>query len=245
MNQPDFAKALLDNTLPTPTGLTDPQGRPAGKRFEIYRNNVVLSLSDALADAFPVVEKLVGDRFFQAMAGVFVRMHPPKSPVLAQYGAGFADFLATFPPVAQLSYLPDIARLERARIGAYHAAEAAPIDAAALAALTPAQMADARLGLHPSLHIVSSPFPVLAIWQKNTDSPDITMPQGGQDVLIARPEDTVEMRQLPAGAADFLRSLQAGKSLGETIDYCSRSPGFDLTENIGGLFEASLLIKIT
>ena len=71
------------------------------------------------------------------------------------------------------------------------------------------------------------------------------MPEGGQDVLIARPESTVEMRQLPAGAADFLRALDAGKTLGETIEFCSRIPGFDLTENIGGLFEANLLIKIT
>jgi len=245
MSQPEFAKALLDNGQPTPKGLIDPKGRPAGKRFDVYRNNVVLSLSDALADAFPVVEKLVGEKFFQAMAGVFVRMHPPKSPILAQFGPEFPDFLAAFPPVAKITYLPDVARLELARTNAYHAADATPIDGTALAALTPAQLADARLHLHPSLHIISSPFPVLAIWQKNTDTPEITMPQGGQDVLIARPDDTLEMRQLPTGAADFLRALNAGKTLGETIDYCGRLPGFDLTENIGGLFEANLLIKIT
>lgn len=245
MSQIDFAAALLDAEKPTPTGVVDPKGRPAGKRFDVYRNNVVLSLSDALADAFPVVQKLVGDKFFQAMAGVFVRKHPPQSPILSQFGGEFPDFLADFPPVAHLTYLPDVARLELARTRAYHAADATPVDGTALAALPPEQMAGAFLHFHPSLHIISSPFPVLAIWQKNSDMPEASIPQSGQDVLIARPESTLEMRQLPAGAADFLRALKAGKPLGEAIDFCSRMPGFNLTENIGGLFEARLLTKIS
>ena len=244
MSQTDFAKALLDNERPAPKGLIDPNGRPAGKRFDVYRNNVVLSLSDALSDAYPVVEKLVGEKFFQAMAGVFVRQHPPKSPILSQFAPEFADFLAAFPPVAKLSYLPDVARLERARTEAYHAADAEPIDGAALAALTPEQMSSAKLRLHPSLRILSSPFPVFAIWQKNSDAPETAIPRHGQDVLIARPKDVVEMRSLPPGAADFLRALSAGRSLGQTIEFCETIHGFDLTENIGGLFESNLLIHI-
>ncbi|MBL1437202.1 MAG: putative DNA-binding domain-containing protein [Rhodobacteraceae bacterium] len=244
MSQIDFAKALLDNERPTPGGLIDPKGRPAGKRFDVYRNNVVLSLSDALSDAYPVVQKLVGDKFFQAMAGVFVRQHPPKSPIISQFAPEFPDFLAAFPPVAKLTYLPDVARLEKARTEAYHALDATPIDGAALAALTPEQMSEAKLRLHPSLYIISSPFPVFAIWQQNSDAPETAIPKHGQDVLIARPSDMVEMRTLPPGAADFLRALNAGRTLGETIEFCEKIPLFDLTENIGGLFESNLLIKI-
>ena len=244
MSQSDFSKALLDNERPAPEGLIDPKGRPAGKRFDVYRNNVVLSLSDALSDAYPVVAKLVGEKFFQAMAGVFVRQHPPKSPILSQFAPEFPDFLAAFPPVAKLTYLPDVARLEKARTKSYHAADATPIDGSRLAALTPEQMAEAKLRLHPSMHIISSPFPVFAIWQKNMDTPEINIPRHGQDVLIARPADLVEMRTLPPGAADFLRALSAGKTLGETIEFCEKIHGFDLTENIGGLFEANLLINI-
>ena len=244
MSQIDFSKALLDNEQPTPDGLIDPQGRPAGKRFDVYRNNVILSLSDALSDAYPVVEKLVGEKFFQAMAGVFVRLHPPKSPILSQFAPEFPDFLAAFPPVAKLSYLPDVARLEKARTEAYHALDAAPIDGSALAALTPEQMSDAKLRLHPSLHIISSPFPVFAIWRQNSDAPETTIPKHGQDVLIARPKDMVEMRALPPGAADFLRALQSGRTLGQTIEFCEKIPLFDLTENIGGLFESNLLVNI-
>jgi hypothetical protein len=56
--------------------VTDPAGRPAGARFDVYRNR------EALVTGFPVVHALVGDAFFRAMAGVFLRAHPPTSPIL-------------------------------------------------------------------------------------------------------------------------------------------------------------------
>ncbi len=201
-------------------------------------------LPEALSAAYPVVEKLVGEKFFQDMAGVFLQMHPPKSPSAPPFAPEFPDFLASFPPVAKLTYLPDVARLERARTEAAHAPGATPIDGAALAALTPEQMANAKLRLHPGLRIVSSPFPVLAIWLQNTSAPATPIPRHGQDVLITRTKDTVEMRSLPPGGADFLRALASGRRLGEVIDFCTKIPLFDLAENIGRLLEAELLVKI-
>ncbi len=48
MDQLEFTQALLDPNRPVPTGLVDPQGRVSQKRFAVYRNNVALSLADAL-----------------------------------------------------------------------------------------------------------------------------------------------------------------------------------------------------
>ena len=92
-SQAGFAAALLDAGLPPPPGLRAWNGSDPARRFGVYRNNVIVSLVGALGDTFPVVRRLVGDDFFDAMAGVHVRAHPPASPVLAHYGAGFADWL--------------------------------------------------------------------------------------------------------------------------------------------------------
>ncbi|MCY4501644.1 MAG: DNA-binding domain-containing protein, partial [Alphaproteobacteria bacterium] len=52
--QSAFVEALLDPAKPVPAGLVRPDGLPAGRRFDIYRNNVVVALIEALGEAFPV-----------------------------------------------------------------------------------------------------------------------------------------------------------------------------------------------
>jgi hypothetical protein len=126
MSQQEFRTALLDPEHPVPSGLTDPQGRPAGRRFNVYRNNVSVSLTEALRQAFPVVQKLVGEEFFTAMAQEHLRAHPPASPLMMFYGEAMPAFLSAFPPVAHLPYLADVARLELALRASYHAPDAVP-----------------------------------------------------------------------------------------------------------------------
>ena len=41
--QATFATALLDARVPLPPGLIDAEGRPAHRRFDVYRNNVAVS----------------------------------------------------------------------------------------------------------------------------------------------------------------------------------------------------------
>ena len=96
MNFPTFARALLDPALPCPDGLRAHNGSDPAVRFAVYRNNVVTSLVDALADGFPVVRQLVGDEFFTAMARVHVARHPPRSAVLSDWGDAFAAFIDDF-----------------------------------------------------------------------------------------------------------------------------------------------------
>ena len=120
-------------------------------RFAIYRNNVMHSLSQALAQRFPVVQRLVGAEFFAAMAAEFIRAHPPASPVLLLWGGDFAGFLSHFPPVRALPYLPDVARIEHARGQSYHAADIRPLDGAALGAAMGGDAGRLRFALSPSI----------------------------------------------------------------------------------------------
>ena len=56
------------------------------------------ALWEALADTFPVGKELVGEEFFGAMAGLFVRAHPPASPLMQRYGGRLPDFIEAFAP---------------------------------------------------------------------------------------------------------------------------------------------------
>ena len=88
-----FRARLLDAAHPVPAGLIDGAGRPAGRRYAVYRNNVAVSLRTALETGFPAVKSLLGDEAFAYAAGRFLRQAPPRSPLLMRYGDGFPEFL--------------------------------------------------------------------------------------------------------------------------------------------------------
>ena len=242
MSQSDFRAALLDPDRPAPAGLTDPHGRPAGRRFDVYRNNVTVSLTEALRQAFPVVRTLVGEDFFTAMAREFLRAHPPASPLMMFYGARMPGFLASFPPVAHLGYLPDIARLELALREAYHAADARPVPPEVLQSLPPDRLVDSKLRLAPAIRLVRSRWPIHAIWSANTratPAPKATVPE---DVLVTRPGYDPEPLCLPAGAGSFIAALQEGQTVGAALD---AGGAFDLTATLSLLIGAGAITDIT
>ncbi|PWK61018.1 DNA-binding domain-containing protein [Roseicyclus mahoneyensis] len=212
--QGQFGAALLDPAQPAPKALRNPFGGSAGKRFDVYRNNVAVSLTQALETGFPTIAKLVGDDFFKAMAGVYLRANPPADPRLALYGTSFPGFLARFAPVAHLRYLPDVARLDLGLRQSYHAADAAPfdttgIDPAAVMALSPR--------LAPATLVLSSRHPVHGIWRYNTTEGAPKPAPGAQDVLLARKGFDPMPYLLPPGGLTFARALKGRLTLSDAM----------------------------
>jgi len=225
VDQSVFHDALLDAATPVPEGLTDGRGRPAGKRFDIYRNNVAVSLTEALELSFPCIRRLIGEENFKRVAGVFLRRHPPRTPMLMQYGDDFPAFLKGFDPLSHLGYLPDVARLEQALRLSYHAADATPADAEQLARIPPETLADTRLVLAPAVRLVRSDWPVHAIWAFNMEDGPKPQP-GAQDVLITRPALDPAMTVIDAGTATFVAALLDDQSLG-TAHQCATDTAAD------------------
>jgi hypothetical protein len=246
--QTEFARALLDADEPAPPALTSHTAQRPQKRFAVYRNNVVVSLVNALRNRFPATERIVGDEFFAAMARVFVTAHPPRSKILSEFGDDFPGFIAQFEPAAELPWLPDVARLEAARTRAYHAADAAPLSPDALAAIDPERIGELRIALHPSLQIVRSRFPVVTVWAMNAGEAELGAVDfdDAQDALILRPHFDVSVRQLPQGGATFLLALAEGKTLAEAAGAALDDvPTFDLTANLAGLIASGAIAGVT
>ena len=245
--QSAFVDALCDPDRPMPHGLIGPDGNASVRRFNVYRNNVVVGLTNALHDGFPAVARIVGDAFFAAMARTYVAEHLPTSPVMLEYGEGFAAFIDAFEPASSsLPYLGDVARVEQAWRAAYHASEADTLCAATFAMLDPADLMAARLTLHPSLQIVRSAFPILTLWQTNIAGGVPTwvdLNAGGQDVLIVRPNIDVTVRVLPPGGAAFLDALRTGLSACASMEHAlTVDERFDLVVTLAGLVEAGVFI---
>ncbi len=199
--------------------IDDSPGLTAEAHLQIYRRAVAGTLVRALGEIHPVCRRLTGEEFFDAMARAHIRHTPSRSPDLADYGAGFADFISGFPPAAALPYLGDVARLEWCWHRAFHAAAAPALDTAALAAISPDEQPDLRFLLPPSATLLDSDWPVHRIWQVNQPDyrgeEEISLDEGGSRLMLWRQGRQMRIDELDEREWWLLNQFQAGLTLGE------------------------------
>ena len=231
-----------------------PDGLDPGARLAIYRHHVRTSLTAVLKDAYPVVCRLVDDRFFGYAADVFIRDKPPAEPRLFAYGAGFADFLAGFPPCHGLPYLPDVARLEWALHAASHApAGRAPDGRAlvdALARLSVDETMRVVFTVESSVRYLASPHPIDRIWRANQPDADpegrVALDGEPAHLEVRRVRDHMVFRSLPLGEWTLRAELAGGRPLEDAAAEALTTDGdLNLTGALSALFTEGVLADFT
>jgi hypothetical protein len=248
--QSDFRRALLEGTDGEPAGALGAEiladGLTPEARLAIYRHHVLATLTATLKGTYPVVARLVGDGFFAYAADTFVRRQPPDGPCLFEYGAGFADFLGSFPPCRDLVYLADVAWLEWAMNAALHAEDAHAIDLVSLGELSAEAIATITLRLHRSVTLLCSPWPVDGIWRANQPDADpeatVDLRAGSVCLEVRRLGDEVIWRTLPAAEHAFRAALAALDTLERAAHLAlAVDAGFDLVGAIHAVFAEGLV----
>jgi hypothetical protein len=200
--QDRFVRTLLAPELPAPSA------------FAVYRNTVMKGYIDALQANYPAVARLVGEEWFRAAAAMYARAHPPRVPMLVEYGAGFDVFLESFPPAAELPYLPAVARLDRFWTEAHIAPDEPVLERLNGLCLRP----------HAAAHWAWFPLPAYTIWargrEERADYGDIVW--RGQGALITRPRDKVQWIELEGAECDFLDACARGDAVAHRSPSVSR-----------------------
>lgn len=192
-------------------------------RLGVYRNSFASVLANALRLSYPAVHRLVAAECFDGAARLFMEEQPPRCANLDDYGAGFPEFLARFPPIAALTYLPDVARLEWAVSRALHAQDAEPLNLARIAALAEDAQARVRFVPHPSAGLVRADYAADSIWRAVLAPDDAALaaidPAAGPVwLLVHRAETGVEVSRLNEGTWRFTAALFAGRALYQALD---------------------------
>jgi len=201
---------------------------PEAQGLKVYRNNVAAGAAEALAQAYPAVARLVGERFFTAMAAAYRDHHPPDTPVLALYGEGFDAFIEQFEPARSLPYLPEIARLDRAWLTAHHAPDASTLTLSDLGGIEPDALGALRLRLHPSVTVLTFNLPAYQIWRTNREDASVErvrLADGAQTALVWRRGGEVRHRQSTAGQHAFLSAIQSGAALFDAAEFAMAKAG--------------------
>lgn len=192
---------------------------PVDGVMAIYRNTAMAGAVEALAANFPVVRALVGDEMFSAVAVDHATACPPRSPVLAQYGAAFAEWIEEQVWAGDVPYLSDVARVERLHNEALFAADAEPLDPGALGRLGSHAWSRARLTLHPATRLVCSRWPAASLWLAHQDGGDpAAIAWCPECVLVTRAAHAVRLEAIPAPAHRFLLSLARSATVATALE---------------------------
>ncbi len=244
---PAFARALLDPAVGIPAGLTCPPGGSLARRFGIYRNNVTVSLIEALRAQFPATERLLGADRFRFLAREYLRADPPRDAFLGLWGERFAAYLDNSPHVARHPFVPDVTAIEFAFAKASHAEDRPAIDISRLGAIAAEDLERVILRFHPATQLTQSRFPAVSIFIDNR-APEEPPPRNlavAECSLITRPGMTVRVTALATVEHFFFAALMSGKILGDAADEASSGdPAFDAGASLARLFGAGAICDI-
>lgn len=233
--------AAFETALSDDLDALRPHLEPGDRALEamaVYRNTAVKGRIDALEANYPTLLQMVGEDWFRAAARVFVEDQPGDSPVLVDYGAGFADWLSRFEPAREMAYLAPCARLDRAWTQAHLAEDAAPFETRAAAALGPA-LAGATAGLHPSAQLFWFDWTAPSLWLAHrypSADAQLVWRAEAEGLLVHRPGAEVQARRLSRAEWVFLDACRLNRPFGVAAAAAQGAePGVDLSALFAGL----------
>jgi hypothetical protein len=235
-----FAAALIDPAERHPLA-----GQPG---FAVYRNNSTKAAFEALRAAYPTVAMLLGDRRFERLALDFFRRRPPASPVLVDYGDGFADHLEDRLRLHELPYLPDVAQIDRLRLEAHLAPDAAVLQPAALAGIESAGWMKLRLKLHPATRFAWLSMPAMTIWlahQHGEPTQALEPVWRAEGALLTRPDHAVVAIEIGRAEHRLMFGLRLGETIGEAAAAVARNyPETDLSRLFAKLIGSGAFLEL-
>lgn len=211
----DFARNLASREQP------DPPYR--SQRFAVYRNNLARGAVEALRASYPTVNSLLGTDMFTAVALDYCGKAPPASPILSEYGADFAAFIARQPWNCDLAYVADVARLDRLWLESFLAG--------GISQPRPARGAP-RIMLHPAARFAWLETPALTIWQAHRGPHgfvELEPDWREEGALFARPALTVRAEPIEPACHRLLSFCSVPTALGECLSAVATDfPGANL-----------------
>lgn len=201
--------------------VADARGETARRRLAIYGEAYLLRLVEVLATDFRALSAVLGADEFDRLGRAYARAHPSRFRSVRWFGSDFAAFVAATAPWGGRDELAELARFEWALSLCFDAADEAPLDIVAVAAVPPASWPGMRVRLHPSCRRLdlrgNAPQIRLAL-ETDTPLPAAVLEPLPRGWLLWRLDDTPRFRSLTVDEAWALDAAAGGASFGEVCE---------------------------
>ena len=188
--------------------------------LRIYRQAYAARLVAALRDNFGVLPQVLGDAAFEALALAFVEAHPSQRPSIRWFGDRLPEFMRVRDDLVPHPAITDLARMEWALRGAFDAADAVALGAAALADVPPGAWPALVFVTLPGVQLLDLDWAVEPVWRALQhvdagDAPELPEPQAfAHSLVVWRRGLATHWRSLDALPARLLRAALRGEPFG-------------------------------
>jgi hypothetical protein len=214
--QRGFAALVTADEAPADDAMLRPlRGRPP--RLGVYHHAYRARLVEALRANYPILHRVLGDEDFPALTRSYLADQPSRQPSIRWFGHALPAWLAKHSDALPHPALADLAAMEWALGTSFDAADARPLDFAALAALPAEQWPAARFAPHPSASVLERQWAVEPIWRALTDDEEAATeePQPlAHRLLVWRQGLETRWRSLDGDEAALLPACLAGTAFG-------------------------------
>jgi hypothetical protein len=185
----------------------------AAERIDIYANAYFYRLLDCLGEDFPATLAVLGEDNFAALVKEYLLEHPPTEPSILYAALYLADFLNDHPFAERWPFIADLARLERAVLDVFHAADAPALGLETLHAVPSEDWPALKLRTHPAVEIVHSEWRIADLLHTVEQGREWTGPEYEEaSVLVWRQNALVNYRNLEPVERDALAIVSKGAS---------------------------------
>lgn len=204
--------------------------------INIYRRNLLANAQRALSITFPTIFKLLNSDVSENLVQQFLMLFPPTQGDWAQWGEEFPQFIAANQIAHDYSYLTDCAELDWHVHSALKGKDQT-FDHRTLSLLGSAEPEALNIILNQNVTLIQTIFPIVDIFNAH-HSPDqlrqetamveaksalttlmqlTTIPKQ-HTVMICRPDFQPKIVTLSNSEAEFMRCINTGKSLAESLN---------------------------
>jgi hypothetical protein len=223
-----FHAAIFHNATSLTQEIIERNGLTPDARIHIYRSSVIGIQTDALAAVYPVIQRLVGEKFFKTLGRDYLSKYPSPSGDLHDLGAEMPEFLSILPAVSELPYLKDVARLEWAWHRVFHAADDTDLDLQSLADISADNQGNIVFSLRKGARLLESDYPIHRIWEVNQEGysgdETVNLDEGDIKLIVWRQGFELHIEPLDAAESQLLHAIKKRLPLEALIKRMNNAP---------------------
>ena len=186
--------------------------------LDLYRHAYRIRLSAALGENYPLLQRVLGDEAFAALADGFITARPSRHPSIRWFGAELADYLAQDATRLPHPALLDLARMEWALGTAFDGLDGPLLRVDDLLQIPPSAWPDLCFEPHPTLKLLPLQWSVEPLWTTLSQDPDGEAEPPvplTHHLLVWRQETRTQWRSLGEEEAALLKACSDGRPFAE------------------------------